>query len=200
MSFTNYANLIASINGESGWLHRTYSTDKLDEFIALAEARINEKLRVRQMEAALASTSISAGLITRPTDAVAFKALWSDSNRYPPVEQKSLEFVLQNGSDGSVPQFYAWDRTFLRFNTQSGSVAGVYYQAVPALSSGSPTNWLLTARPDIYLAAIAAEAYQYSRDVEAPNWIAKSEALMEEMNTRDANRRMSGNSLVVRVA
>lgn len=197
MTIATYAELKTAV---ANWTHRADADARVSEFVVLAEARLNTKLRVRQMEAALASTALASGLITRPTDAVAFRALWSDSNTYPPVEQKSLEYVLQHGSDGSIPQFYAWDRTYLRFNTLAGNVAGVYYESIDALSDVNTTNWLLTARPDVYLACAIAEAYQYSLDPAAGEWIAKSEALIEEMNTRDQRDRFSGNSLVVRIA
>ena len=199
MSFTTFSTFKTALNGASGWLHRQYSDAKLEEFIALAEAQMNRLLRVRQMETSFTGT-LSAGLVTRATDLVAVKALWSTTNRTPPVEQKSLEFVLQHPSEGSIPQYYAWDRDSFRFNSQSGSVAGVYYASIPALSDSEPTNWPLTYAPDVYLAAVIAEHLNHTLDPSATDGFAKARALIEALNTRDAADRFSGNSLVVRSA
>ena len=199
MSITTFATLKTALSGASGWLHRQYTDDKLAEFIALAEAQMNRVLRVQQMETAFTGT-LSSGLVTRPADLVAVKAMWSDTNKNPPVQQKSLEYVLQNPSDGSIPQFYAWDRTYWRFNTQSGSVAGVYYAQIPALSDSTTTNWLLDYAPDVYLAAVIAEHLNYTLDPSAVDGFAKARALMDALNNRDAADRFSGNSLVVRTA
>jgi hypothetical protein len=199
MSITTFAELKTALNGASGWLHRQYTDDKLEEFITLAEAQMNRLLRVRQMETSFTGT-LAAGLVTRETDLVAVKAIWSTSNNTPPIEQKSLEFVLQHPSEGSIPQYYAWDRASFRFNSQSGSVAGVYYAQIPALSDSNTTNWLLSYAPDVYLAAVIAEHLNYTLDPSAMDGFAKARALIEALNTRDAADRFSGNSLVVRSA
>lgn len=199
MSITTFSELKTALNGADGWLHRTYSDTRLEELIALAESKFNRFLRVRQMEASFTGT-ISSGLVTRPTDMVGIKAIWSSSNNYPPIEQKSLEYVLQHGSDGSIPQYYAWDRSSLHFNTQSGSVAGVYYEQIDALTSTNTTNWLLSFAPDLYLAGVNAEHLQYSLDPSAPDGLAKMMGLIESLNTKDSQDRFSGNSLVARVA
>ena len=199
MSFTTFSTFKTALNGASGWLHRQYSDDKLNEFIALAEAQMNRLLRVRQMETSFTGT-LAFGLVTRETDLVAVKAIWSTSNNTPPIEQKSLEYVLQHPSEGSIPKYYAWDRDSFRFNSQSGTVAGVYYAAIPALSDSAPTNWLLTYAPDVYLAAVIAEHLNFTLDPSAVDGFAKARAPIEGLNTRDAADRFSGNSLVVRKA
>lgn len=199
MSIATFSDLKTALNNADGWLHRTYSDAKLEEFISLAEANFDRSLRVRQMETAFSGT-LASGLVARPADLVAVKALWSDSNKYPPVEQKSLEFVMKTPSDGAIPQYYAWDRDSFHFNTQSGSVAGVYYASIDRLSSTTTTNWLLTFAPDLYIAGVVAEAHQYAMNPEAGNWVAKTEALIARLNARDMTDRFSGNSLVVRAA
>lgn len=199
MTISTVSDLKAALNGGAGWLHRDYSDAKLNEFISLAEAKFNRLLRVRQMEASFTGT-ISSGLVTRPADLVAVKAMWSDSNRYPSVEQKSLEYVLQNGSDGSIPLFYAWERSYFRFNTQSGSVAGVYYEQIDGLTDTNTTNWLLAFAPDLYIAAVIAEHAQYAIDPSALEWASKTAGLIDSLNAKDATDRFSGNSLVVRTA
>jgi hypothetical protein len=45
----------------------------------------------------------------------------------------------------------------------SGDVTLFYYQTIPALESAS-TNWLMTARPDIYIYGTLAEAYIFQKD------------------------------------
>lgn len=198
MAITNYTELKAAI---ARWDKRTDLDSSADDFIALAEAKINRTLRVWQMEETLAATTIVNGLITRPADLVEFKSLNNTNNNKTPVEQKSLEFVLSHPSDGSIPLYYAWEEDKLRFNTNSGEVSGVYYKKVDALTSGSPTNWLLTLAPDLYLWGCLAEDFYFQMDEQrATFYDTRFNQLMAELNVIDKNARFSGNSLVARVA
>ena len=56
----------------------------------------------------------------------------------------------------------------------------------PELTTGAPTNWLITARPDLYLAAVMAEAAGYVRDDERiAMWEGKVTKIIDEMHSQD---------------
>lgn len=198
MSISTYAELVTAI---TRWSKRSDLASMADDFITLAEAKINRRLRCWQQETTLASTPLVAGIIARPDGLIAFKNLNSDTNGDPPIEQKGLDFVNSHHSDGSIPLYYAWEAENLRFNTDAGNVYGTYYVGVPNLNSTDTTNWLLTNSPDLYLNACLAESYYYQFDDQRGSFYeTKREGLIDDLNITDKNDRFSGNSLVMRVA
>lgn len=196
MSITTYSELKTAL---ANWSKRSDLTSMLDDFIDLAEAKMSRALRTVNQETALATTALSSGTIVRPAAAVAFKVLVNDTDAKAPIEQKSLEYVLSHHSDSTTPMFYAWEGANLRFDTDAGNVYGVYYVGITGLSDAAPTNWLLTAAPDLYLCACLAELYYYTLDEQRATFNeTKAAQLIEELNIRDKNNRFSGNSLVMR--
>jgi hypothetical protein len=198
MSISTFAELKTAI---ASWLHRSDLTSQIPDAITFAEAKFNRRLRVKDMETAMASTAISSGLVTRPTGLVAVKALWNDDDYNTRIEAHSLDYVLSERDSGcSTARYYAWDRTYFHFDVDSGTVEGVYYTAITALSDGATTNWLLTAAPDLYLAASLAEIYLLNLEEErAALWTSKANALIDELNKRDQTNKYSGNPLAIRV-
>jgi hypothetical protein len=198
MSITTFSELKTAI---ASWAHRSDLTTQIPDAITFAEAKFNRRLRVRQMETAMSATAISSGLITRPTGLIAVKALWNTDDCKSRVEAKSLDFVMNERVTGSTTAYYyAWDRTYFRFDVDSGEIEGTYYAGIDALSDGAPTNWLLTANPDLYLSAALAEIYLLIHEEDrATLWESKTNARIEEMNMQDQRDRFSGNPLAARV-
>ena len=198
MSISTFSELKTAL---AAWAHRSDLTSQIPDAITFAEAKFNRRLRVRQMEAAMAATSISSGLITRPTGLLAVKAMWNTDSGKTLVEARPLDFVMHAYDSGSdVAYFYAWDRTFFHFETDTGEVQAVYYASIDALSDGAPTNWLLTANPDLYLAAALSELYLLIHEEDrATLWESKANARIDEMNRQDQRDRFSGQPLAVRV-
>jgi hypothetical protein len=203
MSISTFSELKTAI---ASWLHRSDLTSQIPDAITFAEAKFNRRIRVRQMETAMAATSIVSGLVTRPTGLLEVKALWNTDEAKTRVEAKPLEYVLSQKWTGyglsttdATAAYYAWDRTYFRFNTDSGEVEGTYYASIDALSDSTTTNWLLTASPDLYLAASLAEIFLLNMEEErAALWTSKANALIEELNRVDQRARFSGNGLAVK--
>jgi hypothetical protein len=203
MSISTFSELKTAI---ASWLHRSDLTTQIPDGITFAEAKFNRRLRVRQMETAMAATSISSGLITRPTGLLEVKSIWNTNECKSPLEARPLEYVLNHrntgyGATDNVVAFYAWDRTYFRFNCDTGEVEGTYYASIDALSDDETTNWLLTAAPDLYLAGSLAEIFLLNMEEErAAIWQSKANALIDELNKTDQRARMSGNTLTVRAS
>jgi hypothetical protein len=162
MSISTYDELKTAV---ASWLHRTDLTSVIPDFIMLAEERMNRTLRVRQMEAALAETDIEDGnLIAQPDGMVGVKTLWVPNYEASPLKPQTYEFVVANDTE-TYPTHWAWVGESLYFNG-TGSVQGVYYTQIPALSDTATTNWLLTAHPSLYLRGSLLEAAIYTRDPE----------------------------------
>ena len=203
MTISTFSELKTAI---ASWVHRSDLTSQIPDAITFAEAKFNRRLRVRQMEAALTATSIASGLVTRPTDLLAVKAIWNTDTAKTRIQPQSLDYVMshRNVADivgTAVAKTYAWDRTYFRFDVDTGEVEGVYYEKIDALSDSTTTNWLLTLAPDLYLSASLAELYLLNLEEDrATMWESKANARIDEMNNRDQRDRFSGNPLTVRVA
>lgn len=193
MSIGTYSELQTAV---AGWLHRGDMATRIPEFIMLAEAKINRRLRVPGMEAALSSETITDSVIPLPADFAGVKALWVDGYPIDPLEPQALESVLAATGQG-VATLYARQGSNLRFDG-TGDVTGVYYARVPALSDAAPTNWLLSDSPDLYLFGALGEAALHIKDeTRGALWQQRFETLIDELNSV-AVRDSYGGPLVAR--
>lgn len=195
MSITNYAELQTAV---AAWVNRADLTAQLPDFITLAEAKLNRRLRTRAQETALSSTAPDSSYqIAVPATAVAVKQLWIDSLNTWRIEQKPLDYVIQNQTPGKRPVYYAWSGTNWIFDGSGGSVTGVYYAKVPALSAGA--NWLIGSTPDLYLYATVEQAAVYLQNADlALGMKALTESLIDELNGISAADQISGGKLIAR--
>lgn len=161
MSFATYDELKASV---ADYLHRDDLTAVIPDFITLGEERMNRVLRVRQMEVALAATAIADGYISLPAAMVGVRSLWIVGNDSTQLYSQTYDYIISHDTGGDATHWaLAGDRIY--FNG-TGTVEGLVYTAIPALSDSAPTNWLLTAHPSAYLRAAMLEAAIYIRDPE----------------------------------
>lgn len=188
MALSTYSELQASV---VQWMNRGDLAALIPDFITLAEERMNRALRVRQMETALAEMAIADNIIAVPTDTVGVKTLWIVGYEDSPLKAQTYEALLSMGTEG-IPTHWAWAGDSFHFDG-TGSVEGVLYEKIPALSSESTTNWLLTAHPSAYLFGALTEAFDYTRnDKERDRWNMKFERTISEINGADMRDRLSG--------
>jgi hypothetical protein len=194
MALSTYSELQTSV---AAWLSRSDLTALIPDFIRLAEERLNRALRVRQMEVALAETAVADGVIAVPADTCGVKALWIVGHETAPLASATFDFIKTRGSEG-VPANYAWQGDSFHFDG-AGSVAGVLYTKIPALSDAATTNWLLTAHPSAYLFGTLAEAFSYARNqAERDRWDGRFQQAVNDIGGADMRDRFSG-PLTVRV-
>ena len=188
MALTTYSELQTAV---AQWMNRGDLTALIPDFITLAEERMNRALRVRQMETALAETAIAGNIVAVPTDTVGVKTLWIVGYEDSPLRTQTYEALLSMGTEG-VPTHWAWQGDNFYFDG-AGSVEGVLYTKIPALSDSATTNWLLTAHPSAYLCGALAEAFDYTRnDKERDRWLGKFERAVGEIMGSDMRDRLSG--------
>jgi hypothetical protein len=193
MAITNYEELTTALGR---WLNRGDLVALYPDFISLAEERLNRSLRVRQMEMALTATAIASGQVALPTSMVGIKTLWLDGYESNPLKAQTYEFVVAMDSDGLATHWALADAIY--FNG-TGTVEGVVYRSIPALTESDDTNWLLTAHPSAYLFGALMEAYLYIMDAEAAQlWESRFGRVLEEISGSDMRDRLSG-PLQVRV-
>lgn len=167
MAISNYEELKKAI---TAWLNRGDLDEHIPEFIAIAEAKINRKLRVRQQRK-VSQYSISTEQALVPPDFLQVAQISLDGPDGGEIEYVTPQLFTRQraGADSGPTGYYTLDGEYLRFLPVPGSgdtIYVTYYARVPALSDAAPTNWLLEEAEDLYLAASLMAANTFLRDVE----------------------------------
>lgn len=164
MALSNYSELQTAI---ASWLHRTDLASTIPDFIRMAEVRINKTLATRgtEVETALTATTGSA-YVDLPSDFNSPIALWLESF----VPRRKLVFVSQENLDYYPVQVYPTYWTIKGSKIQFDRLAGgdypltFRYNQNIQLSGTSPTNYVLTNYPDIYLFGALIESTAFIND------------------------------------
>lgn len=142
-------------------------TARVPDFIALAEARMNDALILKDMEVEEnLSSAIGANYVALPTGYVSPKKLWiiidGERKEMWPVAVTALEY----DTDNTIPSKWAVDGANLRFDVPADKVYSMPFRFVKKsnLSDSVTTNPLLLRRPDLYLAGTMVELARYTRD------------------------------------
>lgn len=205
MAITTYAELVTAI---ANWLNRSDLTDRIPEFIALAEPQIlrgpdGKGLRVtRMIQRATATISTDNQFSSVPSnflEAITY-TLSDGANVYKlePAPLDSLADYRAISDVAATPRFYAMSgtaagREFQHYPTPERSYTGtlVYYAKPSALGSGSgstlvTTNWILDEAPDAYLYGALLQAGPYLRDPDmAAIWSDGFRAALEGLKTSE---------------
>lgn len=150
MAIGTYSELQTAV---ANWLDDTSLTSRVQEAIALYEAAVNRRLRVRQQ---ITSTSLtpSSGAASLPNDYLIWKRVTWEGSPKRELEYADPSYFIQAYPDSpsATPRFFTIEGSTLRVVPLSDtSLTFVYAQKVPTLSDSATTNWLLTAHPDNYL-------------------------------------------------
>lgn len=194
MALSNYTELSAAV---SDWLADDALAASFPEFLALAEAEMNRRLRDVQQEAR-ATLSATGEFVALPADYAGMRSIHlPGGDRDRALEQMSHDemLTLYAGQPEGTPRAFAIVGAELRLApvpAASTSIEIVYYRKVPALTSLAPTNWLLTEHPDLYLFAtmMMAELRGWN-DNRLPIIKARVEEIFAQMET-SARRRQWG--------
>jgi hypothetical protein len=181
MSITTYAELQTAIGN---WLDHTLFTARIPEFISLFEATANRRLRVREQEVSTNLTP-SSGAAALPADYLSWRRVtWTGPTR------AELEYVHPSylqaaypSAPSDVPRIFTIEGSALKVRPVSDTALEFdYFQKVPALSESVPTNWLLSAHPDLYLFGTLVEAEMFGlNDERAPLWKARRDEIFDEI-------------------
>lgn len=163
---TDYASLKTSI---AAFLHRSDLTTMIPEFIADAEARIYNDLRIRAMEASFSATT-SGGTVALPSGFLEWIYLYADTSPLSKLQRKDMEWIVTNyPSATGTPKFFARDGDSLKFGPTPDAdtpLIGRYYKRLTALSDSNTTNWFITNAPDLLRYGALCEAAPYMQDDE----------------------------------
>lgn len=156
MAITSYSELKAAI---PEWAERNdFSDAELSEFVALAEARLNRKLKEVEATADLTGTASSRTISISALPFIAPIALKIEQTDFWGEREIGLKplGVMDYYESTLCPQWYEINGTNIAFNSllDQAYTFRFVYRARFALSDAAPTNKLLTENPDIYLAAV----------------------------------------------
>ena len=189
----------------ANWLDRSDLTDRIPEFITLAEARFNLVLRIRDMETVSTAISTSAGTreYNLPTGFVQMKEFHLSTDPITPLAYITPEMMsrMQAGSSKSKPQVFTIIADKVRLGPNPDAVyttSMLYYKAFTALSDSATTNDMLTNNPDVYLYGTLLEAEPFiMNDERVGLWLAAFEKAVSDIQNQDNKDRHSGSQLRV---
>ncbi len=202
MAINDYGTLKAAV---ANWLERDDLTDRIPEFISMAEDTIAQdvRLRIRPMEVATDLT-ISAREVALPTGFIAARRLYIDGSPIKRVEFLAPEnFWMRNlATQTSLPKWFTIEGENIVFGpspdtTYTGKL--LYYQRFTALSDDADTNWLLTNARGVMLFGALLEAAPYLEDDQRSLlWSARYDDLVDKVKEANKRDRYTGAPLVAR--
>lgn len=199
MAISTYAELQTAC---ANWLSRIDLTARIPEFIAMAEAKFQRNLRLRQMETRVTATA--AEYMSLPTDYLEMRNI--KLNTVPKVALKLIDPGFADAYYTAAtdrPLYYALQGNEVRLVPAPDSTYTVeidYFAKIPALSDSNTSNWLLTLAPDAYLYGTLLEALIEVQDMaRAKDMASALKRVLDELDTMERQQRWSGAALVTRV-
>jgi len=167
MAITSYAELQTAIGN---FLARSDLTDRIPEFISLAEARMSRELNSRSQEKrATAATIASDEFISLPTDLRKIRLVKLNTDPVGVLDYASPTdfYTTYPSSGGGRPKYYTVIGSEIALRPIPDSIYTlelIYGEDIAALSSSNTTNTILTRHPDSYLYGSLSAAYIYLMD------------------------------------
>lgn len=166
MALDTYANLQTAIINHAWRTGDDIFTAAVPDLITLLETRLNRRLRIKQQETS-ATITLTSGVGTLPSDYLQWRDIKADSD--PAISLKPMpasygQTEYPNASGGYANHFYIVDDQITTVPASDANLTITYYANIPVLSVGSPTNWLLTLAPDLYLYGALMESAPFMMD------------------------------------
>jgi hypothetical protein len=202
MALASYSDLLASV---ASWMNRTDLTAVIPDFVAIAEGRIANDLRIRQQITSSTLTTVAGTqTVTLPTDYLEFENVAIDGTPETPCQVATKEHIDANypaGGASGRPVVFTIVGNSILFGPTPDAVYTVnidYYGRFDPLSV-APSNGLLTYQPNLYLYACLREAALFVRDDErASHWDALYLGVVKTLTNIDDNATHSGSALRVK--
>jgi hypothetical protein len=201
MALATYTDLQASV---ASWLSRADLTDQIPDFIALAESAIGTDVRLRdQLTVTTLATVASQEYVALPTDWLEFKYIKHAGTAltYLPPDRIRGQNEAPGYYSSAQMMNYSIEGSRLLLSPAPAAVITLdvsYYAKLPALSA-TPTNYLLTKYPQIYLYKALANASRFLMDDQrAMYWDSQYEAEVQKAHGADLRALSSGSPLTVR--
>jgi hypothetical protein len=201
MALTTYSELKTAVVAWMNVPTASLSTT-IDDLVTIAEARIFRETRTKDTEAVLSGT-ITAGVITVPSDYIALKFAYLNTTPSQVLERRNAEWILSEypiRSSAGRPKYIAREAGNFIFGPYADSgytMGGVYYKKLAALSTTN--HALFTNNPDLYLFGCLAESeILIGRDPRLAIWESKYQKILSDVNGVAKAEDVSGGSIRMR--
>ena len=201
MAINSYSTLQTAV---SNWLDRDDLSDRIPEFISLAEATFNRVLRIRAMETTLADTTPSGSKEDPlPTGYLQLREIHLTTSPIVSLAYITPEIMyrIRSGSISGKPTNYTILGDNLLFGpTPDGAYdySITYYKAFTELSDVAPTNWLILNAPDLYLYGTLLQAEPFlMNDERVGLWEKGVRQVIGDLQQQDDKDRHSGSEMRV---
>ena len=168
MGLANHTDLLAAV---ANWTGRADLTSRIPEGIVLAEAKMNRRLREKDMVTKNATFSINGEYVAVPASFGGVKHFHLNTDPrvaldYMPDQLMTSKYAADQTGQ---PEKYNVQGGNFRFGPRPGATYTatlVYYLKVPALTgTGSASvNWMMTDHPDAYLYGCLAEMAGFAQN------------------------------------
>ena len=203
MAITTFSELKTAV---ANWLDRSDLTDRIPEFIALAEARHRRDFKIRRMETRVTANTIAdTEFYTLPDNYVAMRNIQLNTSTKTPLEYLTPEQMdrVRVGSTTGKPKAYSIIGNTFQLRHIPHSVYEIemlYYKYFTGLSDSNTTNDMLTYHPDAYLYAVLLEAAPYlQNDKRIALWLQAYEIARKAIIDSNERDRHSGVAPTTRI-
>lgn len=198
MAISTYTELQTAL---TNWSDRSDLSSRHPEFIALCEADLNRRLRIRAMETRATST-VDEEYVSLPSDFLEMRNFQLNTTPKQTLRFVTPEYIdtFWAGSTTGKPVVY----TFVGGEIQLAPAPGGSYTAEMDYYSKwdiatDSTNWLLTNAPGVYLYGSLVHMEPFLKnDKRVAVWKSMFEQAMKDVEDADKRERWSGNSLAIR--
>jgi hypothetical protein len=190
MALTSYTELKAAV---ADFANRTDLTTAIVDCVTLAEARLYDLMILKDFESDETLTlTTGQNYVALPAGYISPIKLWLIVSTIRVPLQFVLPQELPYDTDNNQPAYWAIDGANVRFDCPASEDFSARLRCVKKsnLSGSVTTNYLLTRRPDIYLAASLVELARYTRDVDLFNtWESKLLKAVAEVKAAESRAR-----------
>lgn len=198
MAISTHAELKTAV---ANWLSRDNLAVYLDDFITLAEAKMNRDLAafvpgLRAMELTATGTQ-STETLAIPSGYLSMKRLTMSIGGQDRVLEYVTEIQSANFDLDGLPLYYTTRGNNIVFAPVPASGYDyelVYYAKIAPLADG--TNWIIENAPDLYLYGTLLQATPFIKDDKRiAIWAAAYDMVLKAMELQNKKDRISGSTL-----
>jgi hypothetical protein len=206
MAISTYSELQTAV---ANWLDRDDLGDRIPEFIALAEAKMNRNLRISLMENVSTAITMVGGTrdYSLPAGFTGMKEFHLTTSPIVALSYITPEMMnrVWAGSTGGRPQAFTLFSDAGTRKIRVGpspdaayTTSMLYLKKIDNLSDSNTTETMLTENPDIYLYGALLEAEPFlMNDGRVQLWATMLQKVAQDLQERDIFDRHSGSELRV---
>lgn len=126
--------------------------------LGFLESYLNNTIRTDDMTSSASLTTDASGSVSLPADYQEAISLSYGTSKLP------VNRITRQIFEAGVPGYFISGGSLVSSHAGADHTLN-YYQSIPSLWTGS-TNWLLSAKPEIYLRGLVFEAHKDANDAE----------------------------------